>query len=183
MNILTLALALALPPGGGAHPGAGAPRSVYAEISEPSCALLPASGEPGDEEDGLRCEGPAGWKLLALSGDLRASITLVAPDGREHALDYWRVVTHAFSTLGPRAEWRVRDVDGRVVPYALVVRLFANEDPDQPGRRTSYLAVAKIGDAETCVTDRIAAGADDNARARAAADTAAARPCLADAAQ
>ena len=168
-----LALALAL---------GGEPRSVYTEISQPPCALLPASGEPGDEEDGLRCKGPAGWDLLALSGDLRASVTLVAPDGKEHPLDYWRVITGSFSTLGPRAEWRVREIDGRPVPHALVVRVFANEDPDHPERRTSYLAVAKITALETCVTARIAAGADDNTRAREAADAAAARPCLGEAA-
>ena len=173
-----LALALALKPGGASHAGAGEPRSVYTEISQPDCTLLPASGEPGDEEDGLRCQGPAGWQLRALSGDLRASVTLVPPRGKELPLDFWNVVTHGFSTLGPRAEWRVRDIDGQPVPHALVVRVFANEDPEHPERRTSYLAVAKITPSAACVSDRLTAGADDNARARAAADTAATRPCL-----
>ena len=178
MHSLAIALALASAPGTETNAVAGEARSVYTEISDRDCALVPASGEPGDEEDGLRCKGPAGWELLALSGDLRASVTLVAPGGKEYPLDFWSVITPSFSTLGPRAEWRMRDIDGQSVPHALVVRVFANEDPDHPERRTAYLAVAKITDSETCVTDRIAAGPDDNVRARAAADVASTRPCL-----
>ena len=165
-----LALALAAPL------SASAPESVYTEISEAACAPIPASDEPGDE-DGLRCPGPGGYELLALSGDLRVTVTLVTPDRSEHALEFWNTITGHFSTLGPRAEWRVREAGG--APHALIVRVFANEDPENPQRRTSYLAVARITPEATCVTDRIKAGADDNARARAAADTAGTRPCLA----
>ena len=148
LAVLALALASA-----NAHAAAPA-RSVYTEISEPGCALIPSSEEP-NEEDGLRCKGPAGYELLALSGDLRATVTVVAPDGKEHALEFWDVITGGFSTLGPRAEWRVRDGDG--VPQALIVRVFASEDPDNPDRKTSWLAVAKITPEAICVTDRIAA--------------------------
>lgn len=155
---------------------AGEVRSIYTEVSEKDCGLLPASGEP-DDEPGLRCKGPEGWELLALSGDLRATVTLVAPGGREHALEFWDSVTGFFSTLGPRAEWRVRDVEGKAVPHALIVRVFAQEDPENPARKTSYLAIAKVGPDGSCVTDLVTASADDNERARAAADTAASRPC------
>jgi len=174
----TLAFAAALALAGSAQAPAGEARSVYTEISERDCTVLPASGEPGDEEDGLRCPGPAGYSLLALSGDLRATVTVVVPGGAEHALEFWNVITGSFSLLGPRAEWRARVIDGRLVPHALVVRVFALEDPEHPERRTSWLAVAKIGVEGSCVTDRIEAGADDNLRARATADTAATRPCL-----
>jgi hypothetical protein len=159
----------------GATPHASEPRSSYTEISPKDCELIPASDEPGDE-DGLRCPGPAGYGLLALSGDLRATVTIVAPDGSEHPLEFWQTISGHFSTLGPRAEWRLRESDG--IPRALIVRVFANEDPEHPDKRTSYLAVAKITPGETCVTDRILGGADDNARARAAADESANRPCV-----
>jgi hypothetical protein len=150
--------------------------SIYTDISESSCEPIPAANEPIDE-DGLRCKGPAGYQLLALSGDLRASVTLVAPDGKELPLQFWEVITGHFSYLGPRAEWRVHEPKG--APYAVIVRMFAYENPEDPRRTTSYLAVAKINPDATCVTDRIDAGADDNERARAAADSAASRPCLA----
>ena len=159
---------------------AGEMQSVYTELSESACTVIPA--EPvAEDEGGLRCKGPAGYELLTLSGDLRASVTVVAPDGQEHPLEFWEVITGGFSSLGPRAEWRLGE-DG--VPRAVIVRVSASEDPDHPDRKASYLAVAKITPGATCVTDRITGGADDNTRARVAADSAADRPCLgSDAAQ
>jgi hypothetical protein len=169
--LAVLAAATAPPP-----PPAPEVTSVYTEISEKTCILLPASDEPGDE-DSLRCQGPGGFELLALSGDLRATVTLIDPDGKELPLEFWEVITGHFSHLGPRAEWRVREAV--CTPQALIVRMFAFENPEDSSDKTSYLAVAKITPEATCVTDRIEAGADDNVRARAAADTAASRPCLA----
>jgi hypothetical protein len=156
---------------------AGEWRSAYTEISEADCKPIPPSGEENDE-GGLRCSGPAGYQLLALSGDLRSTVTLVSPDGKEHALEFWEAITSAFSSLGPRAEWLL-DAEGQ--PHALIVRVLASEDPEHPDRKTSYLAVAKIGAEATCVTDNITASADDNARARLAAESSASRPCLAQA--
>jgi hypothetical protein len=154
------------------------PRSIYTDISDASCTVIKSSGEP-NEEDGLKCRGPGGFHLLALSGDMRATVTIVGPDGKEYPLEFWDSVTGGFSTLGPRAEWRVRDAES--VPYAMIVRVSASENPDKPEEKTSWLAVAKITAEAVCVTDKIKGGIDDNARARAAADTAATRPCLAQA--
>jgi hypothetical protein len=38
--------------------------SVSTDLAEPGCTVVPASGEPGDFEDGLRCDGPNGYRLL-----------------------------------------------------------------------------------------------------------------------
>ncbi len=149
-------------------------RSVYTEISEKHCKLVAASGEPEDE-GGLSCHGPAGYALLALSNDMRATVNVVAPDGKETALEFYNVVTGHFSSLGPRVEWRIGE-DG--TPYALIVRVLASEDPEHPDKKTSYLAVARIGPEAICVTDRIDGGKDDNIRARAAADDSGHRPCI-----
>jgi hypothetical protein len=151
------------------------PRSIYTEISDASCTVIPSTGEP-NEEDGLKCRGPAGFSLLAQSGDLRATATIVGPDGKEYPLAFWDTVTGGFSSLGPRAEWRVRDAES--VPYAMIVRVSASENPDKPDEKTTWLAVAKITADAVCVTDKIKGGIDENARARAAADSAASKPCL-----
>jgi hypothetical protein len=149
-------------------------RSFYTDISEKKCKLIAPSGEPEDD-GGLSCHGPAGYSLLALSNDLRATVNVVTPDGTETPLEFYNVITGHFSTLGPRAEWRVGN-DG--IPYALIVRVSASEDPEDPRKKTSYLAVARIGTEAICVTDRIDPGPDDNARARAAADASHTRPCI-----
>jgi hypothetical protein len=64
------------------------------------------------------------------------------------------------------------------VPIALIVRVYANENPDAPEQRTSYLAVAKITPEKICVTTKIKASQTANAEARRAADASAAKPCL-----
>jgi len=175
MRMAGFAILLVAAAASGASVAGSDARSVYTDISTRKCHPLPGNGEP-NEEDGLRCRGVAGYELLAISGDLRASVTLVGPDGNEHPLEFWNVITGRFSTLGRRAEWRAAK-DGK--PFALMVRGFASEDPEDAGKKTSYLAVARISPESICVTDRIAGGPGDNQRARDAADSAATRPCLA----
>jgi hypothetical protein len=60
----------------------------------------------------------------------------------------------------------------------LIVRFNASEDPEQPDKLTSYLAVSKITSDAVCVTAKIQPGASANENARRAADEAAAKPCL-----
>jgi hypothetical protein len=108
------------------------------------------------------------------------SITVVAPDGKESPLAYWDTISRGFTSLGPKAEWRVRRSGNHDIPVALIVRVNASEG--QPGgspARTSYLAVTKISASGACVTQRIGPGADANERARQAADEAIRAPCLA----
>lgn len=149
-------------------------RSVYTSLAEADCPVLEVDEESGSSTS--RCPGTAGYSLLAHDGDARASIDVVTPDGKAHPLNYWSVISHGFSTAGPRAEWRMRG--GR--PIALIVRVNASEDPEDSSRITSWLAVAKITPGEICVTDRIAPAADANEQARRAADASAGRPCKTD---
>lgn len=152
--------------------GHGEIRSVYTPLDEQQCRVTETDEESGSSTS--RCPGVAGHVLNLHDGDARASIDVVTPDGRAHELNYWTVVTSGFSTVGPRAEWRMQG--GR--PIALIVRVNASEDPVDSSRKTSYLAVAKITAREICVTDRIAPAADANEAARRAADQSASRPCL-----
>lgn len=149
--------------------------SVYTDIAGATCTIISVDEEAGATTQ--RCPGIAGYALLVEDDDARMSITVVAPNGEQHPLDFWQVVTPAFSTLGEKAEWRVRQQNGELVPIALIVRVNANEGGD-PDVTTSYLAVAKIAPQATCVTDRIPPAADMNLQARIAADAAAEKPCL-----
>lgn len=150
----------------------GAIHSVYTSLAEPDCRLIEVEEETGGSTS--RCPGVAGHALKVMEGDLRMSIDVITPGGRTHELNYWGVITHGFSSLGPRAEWRMRGDR----PIALIVRVNASEDPEDSSRITSYLAVARFTAAKICVTDRIAPSPDANVAARAAADAAGNRPCL-----
>ncbi len=60
--------------------------------------------------------------------------------------------------------------NGKLSPVALIIRYNANENPEQPNKLTSYLAVTKITPTEICVTDKILPGPRANEDARRAAD-------------
>lgn len=125
-----------------------------------------------------RCPGVAGYTLLITEGDLRQNVTVVAPDGRKSSLELWSVISGGFSHVGPRAEWRIKRQNGKSIPVALIVRLTANEDPANPEKQNSYLAVSKITASEICVTAKIPPGPNANNDARRAADEAVTRQCL-----
>ncbi|HVG33557.1 MAG TPA: hypothetical protein VM911_10765 [Pyrinomonadaceae bacterium] len=156
----------------------GTNASVYTDIAGSKCRTIKVERESGASVQS--CPGIAGYKLEVEDDDARMSISVVAPNGRKSELSYWNVITHNFSSLGNKAEWRVQKVKGKVVPVALIVRVNASEDPSNPEKQTSYLAVAKVTEQKTCVTDKIAPSAGANQSARRAADSAAGKPCLED---
>lgn len=156
----------------------GAIRSVYTSLAAADCRLVKRDADTNDPT--YRCPGTAGYSLLVHDWDARMTVDVVTPGGRTHPLRYSGVISSAFSTLGPRAEWRMRD--GK--PIALIVRVNVSENPDTPDRATSYLAVAKITSRETCVTDRVAPTTPSaNQAARRAADGSPSRPCMRDLAE
>ena len=154
--------------------------SIYSDLSSSKCKTIQTDEETGSSVQ--NCPGIAGYKLQLLDDDSRQSITVVAPDRKEHPLDLWHVVTRSFSSVGNKAEWRVTRSRNEISPVALIVRVQANEDSANPKRVTSYLAVAKITPDAICVTHKIPPGAKANEDARRAADSSQSTPCLKDAA-
>lgn len=150
--------------------------SVYSDISSLKCRTIRVDKETGSSTQS--CPGITGYKLLVLDDDARQSITVVTPGGKNHPLDFWQVVTYAFSSVGSKAEWRVTRSNGRVSPVALIVRVNASEDSANPNRLTSYLAVVKVTPEKICVTHKIPPGEKANETARHAADTAQTAACL-----
>ena len=65
---------------------------------------------------------------------LRQNIVVVTPKGVEHSLELWSVVSSGFSTVGPKAEWRMALQNGKLVPVALILRYNANEDAETPNK-------------------------------------------------
>jgi hypothetical protein len=150
-------------------------KSVYTDISTEKCKTIETDKETGDSVQS--CSGIAGFSLYVEVSDDRMSVTIVAPDGKKHPLNYWDVITQSLSALGNKAEWRVVEEKGKLIPVALIVRVNASEDAE-PRKVTSYLAVAKITEQEICVTDKIKPGKRANEEARGASDAAGSKSCL-----
>jgi hypothetical protein len=152
-------------------------RSLYTSLESKQCRTIKTETTGAGDYEG-RCRGVAGYSLTLLEGDLRQNIIVNTPKGTKHSLELWDVISGGFSSVGPKAEWRVATNNARQAPVALIIRYNASENPDNPDKRTSYLAVAKITPTEICITDKISPSANANTEARSAADSAASRPCL-----
>ncbi|MGH9881562.1 MAG: hypothetical protein ACRD6N_09030 [Pyrinomonadaceae bacterium] len=152
--------------------------SVYTDLASSKCRTLEVDKETGASVQS--CAGVGGYKLLVLDDDSRQSITVVDRAGKKHELDYWQVVTTGFFSVSEKAEWRAVRKNGKLNPLALIVRVNATEDAENPNRVTSYLAVAKITASTICVTNKLQPGANANELARRAADSAQSAPCLKD---
>ena len=148
-------------------------RSVYTPLDVKHCRTIKTETTGAGDYEG-RCRGIAGYTLTLLEGDLRQNVIVNTPKGSKHSLELWDVISGGFSYVGPKAEWRTH----KGHPVALIIRYNASENPDNPDKKTSYLAVAKITPNEICVTDKIPPGAKANDEARSAADSAASKPCL-----
>jgi hypothetical protein len=150
-------------------------RSVYTPLDVKHCRRIKTETTGAGDYEG-RCRGVGGYTLTLLEGDLRQNIIVNTPKGQKHSLELWDVISGGFSYVGSKAEWRIAKQNGK--PVALIIRYNASESPDNPDKKTSYLAVAKITPNEVCVTDKIPPGVKANDEARAAADSAASKPCL-----
>lgn len=152
-------------------------RSVYTPLDVKHCRTIKTETTGAGDYEG-RCRGVAGYSLTLLEGDLRQNIIVNTPKGAKHSLELWDVISSGFSSVGPKAEWRMASQNGKLLPAALIIRYNASENPDNPNKLTSYLAVAKITPTTICITDKISPGANANIDARRAADSAANKPCL-----
>jgi hypothetical protein len=152
--------------------------SIHTDLGAGSCVNEIDKNDP-NETPYLVCPGVAGYALIVRRVDAgRQSIDVVDSAQRVLPLNYHEFVTRHMSTLTGKAEWRVATTDGKQVPIALVVRVQAREDNDNPEKVTrSYLAVAKITPNETCVTERFTEGEQPETEVRSAADSAQGRPC------
>jgi len=162
-----------------ASQGQAQTKSAYTNLDAKFCKTLKSTAEEAGSYVG-RCPGTSGYTLLVEEGDLRQNITVVTPQKSKHSLDLWTVVSPAFSSLGPKAEWRLTTQNRKTTPTALIVRYNASEDSSKPEKTTSYLAVIKITPKEICVTDKVSPGPKANEDARRLADESATKPCLKD---
>lgn len=155
-------------------------QSVFTDLGAGSCKQEVDKTDP-NETPYLACPGVAGYSLIVRRVEAgRQSVDVVDAAHRVLPLNYQEVITRHMCNLDGQAEWRVTTRDGKQVPIALIVRVQAREDNDDPEKVThTYLAVAKIAPEAVCVTDRVPEGTQSQAQVRATADSARDRPCAA----
>lgn len=150
--------------------------SVYTSLEGFNCKILESSEEGGGWYKGS-CKGLSGYNLLVMEGDLRQTITVVDPKKKQFPLELWSTVSSGFSSLGAKAEWRVKKQGNKTLPVALIVRFNVSENPEKPEKTTSYLVVSKVTGNSICVTDVVKPAANANETARKLADQAGNKAC------
>lgn len=173
VSLMTVCLILL----GGVRVLAQSNTSIYTNLTGRQCKTLKSTSAEGGSYEG-QCPGVAGYKLLVQEGDLRQNIVVITPSGKKQSLELWNVVGSSFSSLGEKAEWRMK-AGAKASPVALIVRYNVANPEDSTKKGTSWLAVVRISSDATqiCVTESIAPGADQNVKARQAADNSASKPC------
>ena len=144
-----------------------APGRIFTYTSLEDCPVL----ESNPDEAGYylsECKGEGGYKLQVIESDLRQTIEVIAPDGKETGLNLSSVTGGGFSHLGKNVEWRGAVKDGSFAPDALILRHDVVTNPE--GTKTESWLVAVKLTGTPCPIARIAPGPEQNQQARDAAD-------------
>ncbi len=168
------------PGGSEATPARTAIHSEFTGLQAEACQQKIDPSDPNNTPY-LACPGIGGYTLHVRKVESgRTSIDVVDPGGNARPLHLQDTVTRHMANLTGQAEWRVTTTGGGApLPVALIVRVQAREDDEDPEKVTrTYLTVAKITAETACVTDRIPEGAQPADELRAAADSARQRPCV-----
>ena len=144
--------------------------SVYTPTSDKICKQQKSGGDEHGDYVGI-CPGTAGYKIELIEGDLRQTLNIILPNKKKQELNLTSFYS-SFSAVGEKLEWRLK----KGVPVAIIAR-YNVADPEGVKKGISYLMVAKISKAESCVTDVVPPGAKQNEDARKLADAAISKPC------
>jgi hypothetical protein len=126
VSILILMLSLV-----GANAFAGKIVSQYTSLK--NCPGVQEEGE-GEPTYTSTCAGLGGYTIEVIEGDLRVNVALKTDIGVISDLKMYHTVpaSNAPSYVGDNAEWRgqISQKTKKLVPSALIFRLFSNTNPD-----------------------------------------------------
>ena len=142
-------------------------KSVYTTVDLKACKKVKRHRDGG----AWRCEGVEGYPVYVAEGDLRQFVSVGADAEKRRAATQ---TLGSFNTIfEPRSnratiEWRFVRPDGKLLPYAIIVRFHANRD----GNKSDVLVVFKVTETETCHVAHVETASKDDAiaLARAIAD-------------
>jgi hypothetical protein len=128
--------------------------SVYTSLEGRSCQVVSKDPETGDET--TRCPGTGGYSILVHESDDRASLTIISPQNRSLALNFWDVAIPGFSTLGRQIEWRSITQHGKRTPVGIIVQVDTVDQTDiEHPKPLSFLIVASVAENVACITAKI----------------------------
>ncbi len=139
--------------------------SAYTSLDLDKCRKLTPAGE-AEAQQGAEwvCPGYNGREVWVAEGDLRFFVGF-GPDGDEQC-SYSQTLSR-FHNIHTTLEWRLRRQNGRMEPFATILRYFVEAD----GVKEQYLVVSRLDGDQACQMAFISTGQPNaNQLARDAAD-------------
>ena len=121
--------------------------SAYTSIDLEKCQSVPPATFGDDSNDSAywACLGYDNSLVLVSEGDLRMFVSYGDNAINE---DSWHQTLPQFNNLNDTLEWRLKQVNGKWVPFATIVRYFT--DPGDGGDKGEVLVVTKLEPGNTC---------------------------------
>lgn len=143
---------------GGVSASAQSIKSEYTSLDLDKCLLLVAN----DFEAEFACAGYKGYPVRVLEADLRFYISYGFGADREMAAHQ---TLPQFNRVHTTLEWRMRNDEGRYLPFATILRWFTEAITDSPAEQ--YLVVTQLASDNSCHIGYVNASKLNNANERA----------------
>ncbi len=115
--------------------------SVKTPLDLPKCRH--SKGKDVEDYGSWRCLGYSGISVFVSAGDQRTYISYGRGAEREPAA---RETLASFNGEGKLIEWRgIRGADGKIVPFATIVRFSVTKSAEDPPVRGEVLVVTRLG--------------------------------------
>jgi hypothetical protein len=147
-----------------ATPAAAQPvQSAYTDVDLDQCSIVQAD----DFGATFACPGYKGIPVMIAEGDLRFFVSYGLNSTAERAAEQ---TLPPFNRLGPKIEWLLAMRDGRLQPFATILRFFTQRESGEP--EGQVLVVTRLEPGATCHVAYVdaRANADANQMARDAAE-------------
>lgn len=150
----------------------------YSDLSGEHCIRTVLEEVTGSTAD--RCPGPNGYMLDVLYDDDRMSIDVITPSKKQVSLNYWEIVSSGFSSIDGQANWRLKTINGKQKPVALITPFVATKNLENGDDLTiTYQVISKITDDEICIIGKVdKMQADAESLINSLINNADTKPCL-----
>lgn len=143
--------------GGGAVEAAEV-RSEYTSLDLNTCLLLKAD----DFEVEFACPGYKGYPVRVVEADLRFYVSFGFGAHAEMAAHQ---TLAPFNRINDTLEWRMRNEEGRFLPFATILRWYTEDLPDAPGAQ--FLVITQLAPDNSCHIGYVNASSVQNANEKA----------------
>ncbi len=128
-----------------------------------------------EDEGGRICKGVRGYTLLIKGDETKLDIFLITPNGRRHALEYWKKDDPGFRELKNFVSWVVVNEPKTTIAVTFYLDIAPKEDYHQWG---SFDVIARVDPGPVCIVGSVPGTSTAAMESMGISSSPADRPCL-----